>query len=63
MDNGNGNNLYILNVIIECDMALTMAVNYVCIHNITPTVVDIHICIIYVRTALYIHEQAVKYGH
>ena len=31
--------------------------------NITPTVVDIHIHIIYVRTALYIHEQAVRYSH
>ena len=48
MDNGNGNNLYILNV---------------CIYNITPTVVDIHIRIIHVRTALYIHEQAVRYSH
>ena len=52
MDNGNGNNLYILNV------------NYVCIYNIAPTVVDIHnICIIHVRTALYIHEQAIRYSH
>ena len=51
MDNENGNNLYILNV------------NYVCIYNITHTVVDIHIRIIHVRTALYIHEQAVRYSH